>query len=246
MSKAPLAQAFAAALATLGFCSLAQAQEFPTKPVKIIVPYQPGGSSDVVGRVAGQQMASILGQQFIVENRSGAGGISGVEALVKSPPDGYTLLVADSGHWAINPALYPKLPYDPVKDLAPVGMATTSSLFLVTHESFPAKDLKGLIALVKSRPGEFNYGSSGNGSVHHLTMEAFKAALGLDIVHVPFKGTGQSVPALVGGQVPMAIAALTSVAPYAKTGKVRVLGANTKKRSPLAPDVPSMGEVGIR
>ena len=226
-------------------CPAAHAQEFPSRPVKIIVPYAPGGASDVVARVIGPPMAETLGQQFIVDNRPGAGGIPGFEALVKSPADGHTLIIGDAGQWAMNPALYAKLPYDPLRDLAPVGVATTLSLFLVVHESVPAKGIEELISLVKSKPGFFNYGSSGTGTVHHLTMEAFKAAFGLDMVHVPYKGTGQSTPALLSGQVSMTIAALTSIAPHVKSGKVRVLAANTKKRSPFAPEVPSIAEFGV-
>lgn len=234
-----------AAMMALFVSALVHAQEFPSKPLRLLVPYSPGGSADVVGRVAAQQMAALLGQPFVVENRTGAGGIPGVQSLVSAPPDGYTLLVADAGHWAANPALYAKLPYNPQRDFVPVGMITTSSLFLVVHESVPAKNLQELVALAKASPGKLNYGSSGSGSVHHLTMEVFKNALGLDIVHVPYKGTGQSVPALLGGQVSMAIAALTSVASHVKQGKVRVVGANTKKRSPLAPDVPPMADAGV-
>ncbi len=224
---------------------LAQAQDFPSRPVKIVVPYAPGGAADVVGRIVAQEMQAIAGQQFIIENRPGGGGITGVEFVVKSPADGYTLLSADAGHWAINAALYPKLPYDALRDLAPVGMITTLSLFLVAHESMKVDDLKEFIALVKSRPGQFNYGSSGNGSVHHLTMESIKAALGLDIVHVPYKGTGQSTPALVAGQVAMSISALTSIAGHVKSGKVKALLASTRKRFSLVPGVPGTEESGI-
>lgn len=236
-----LALAFAAALCTFA----AQAQEFPSRPLKIIVPYAPGGAADVVARLIAPSMGEILGQQFIVENRAGASGIPAVEAAAKSPPDGHTLLIADAGQWAINSALHAKLPYDATKELAPISKVTTLSLFLVVHESVPANSLQELVALAKAKPGSLNYGSSGTGTVHHLTMEAMKAALGLDIVHVPYKGTGQSIPALLGGQVAMAISALPSIAAHVKSGKVKVLGANTQKRSPFAPDIPSIAELGI-
>lgn len=238
-------RAVALGLLLLPGVPFAQTQDYPAKPVRIVVPYAPGGSPDVVSRVVAQEMPGLLGQQFLIENRPGSGGISAVEFVVKSVPDGYTLLIADAGHWAMNPAIYPKLPYDALRDLAPVGMVTTLSLFLVAHESMKVNDLKEFIALVKSRPGQFNYGSSGSGSVHHMTMESIKAALGLDIVHVPYKGTGQSTPALIAGQVAMSISALTSIAAHVKSGKVKVLMANTKKRSPLAPNVPATEESGI-
>jgi tripartite-type tricarboxylate transporter receptor subunit TctC len=236
-----LAVAFTAALWVLA----AQAQGFPSRPVKIIVPYAPGGAADVVARLIATPMGEALGQQFIVENRPGASGITGVEAAMKSPPDGHTLLIADAGQWAINSALHPKLPYDATRDLAPIGKVTTLSMYLVVHESVPANTILELVALVKAKPGALNYGSSGTGTVHHLTMEAMKAALGLDIVHVPYKGTSQSIPALLGGQVSMAISALPSIAPHIKSGKVKVLGANTKKRSPFAPEIPAIAEFGV-
>lgn len=223
----------------------AHGQEFPSRPVKIIVPYAPGGAADVVARVIALPMGETLGQQFIAENRPGGGGIPGVEALLTAAPDGHTLILSDAGKWAVNPALYAKLPYDPLRDFAPVGSATLVTLFIVAHESVPVKNLRELIALVKSKPGSFNYASSGTGTVHHLTMEAFKAALGLDIVHVPYKGTGQSIPALLGGQVSMAVAGLTSITAHVKSGKVRVLAANTRKRSAFAPDVPTVEEHGV-
>lgn len=233
-----------ATAAALGI-QAAYGQEFPSRPLKFIVPYAPGGAADVVARTIAPPMSETLGQQLVVENRVGAGGIPGFEALAKSEPDGYTLIIGDSGQWAINPALYTKLPYDPVRDLAPIGFATTVSLFIVTNESFPAKNLRELIALVKSKPGAFNYASAGTGTLHHLTMEAFKAALGLEIVHVPYKGSGQATPALVSGEVPMSIAALTAITQHVKAGKVRVLAVTTKKRSIFAPDVPPVEEFGV-
>ncbi len=233
-----------AAMAAL-FAFTAPAQEFPNKPVRIIVLYSAGGAADVVGRILAHEMGGLLRQPFIVENRGGAGGILGIEALVKAPSDGHTLVIADAGHWAINPALYPKLPYDAEQDLAPIGMITTQFLFLVVNESVPARNLRELVGLIRSKPGGLNYGSSGNGSVHHLTMEAFKSALGLDIVHVPYKGTAPAIAAVAGGQVSMAIGALASVAPFEKQGKLRLIAVSAGKRSPNAPDIPSMAEAGI-
>jgi tripartite-type tricarboxylate transporter receptor subunit TctC len=175
----------------------------------------------------------------------GAGGISGVSEVAKAQPDGYTLLVADVGQIAINPHLFSKLPYAPLKDLAPVSMIGTSALYLVAHPSVPANSLKELVALAKAQPGKLNYGSSGIGSIHHLATEALKSGFGIDIVHVPYKGTGQSVPALLGGQVSLLYSALPSIAGHLKDGKVRMLAISTLKRSPQTPDVPTVAESGI-
>ena len=232
-------------LAALWMLSPAFAQDYPVRPIKLLVPYAPGGAADVVARTTALPMGEIVGQQFVVENRAGAGGITGMEALAKSPADGYTIGIADAGQWAVNAVLYPKIPYDALRDYAPIGIVATLSLFLVVHESVPANTLQELVTLVKGKPGFYNYGSSGTGTVHHLTMETFKSALGLDIIHVPYKGTGQSVPALLGGQVAMTISALPSIATYVKSGKVKVLGANTKNRSPFAPEIPAIAELGL-
>lgn len=225
-----------------------QAQgDFPNKPIKLIVPYAPGGLPDTMSRIVAQRMTESMGQQVVVENRPSAGGIVGCEVVAKSPADGYTLLIADVGQLAINPALYSKLPYDPVKDFAPISLIGTSTLFLAAHSSVPANTLAELIQLAKARPGRLNYGSSGTGSIHHLATEALKGALGLDIVHVPYKGTGQSIPALLGGQVSLAYSALPSLAAHIKTGNVKLLAASTAKRSPQMPDIPTVAEVtGIR
>jgi len=225
--------------------ALAAAQDWPAKPVRMIVPYAAGGLPDTMTRIVGARLAEAIGQQVVVENRGGAGGISGSEAVAKSPPDGYTLLVADVGQVAINPHLYAKLPYDPVKDFAAVSLLGTTTLFLVAHPSVPANSFAELVALVKSRPGQFNYGSSGIGSIHHLATEAFKVALGLDILHVPYKGTGQSVPALLGGQVSLLFSALPSIESHVKAGKVKLLAASTLKRSPEAPELPTIAELGV-
>ena len=235
----------AAAFAVAGI-SPATAQDYPIKPVKIVVPYAPGGSPDTVARITAQQLTAILGQPVLIDNLAGSSGIAGIENVKNAAPDGYTLLVADAAHWAVNRVIKKKLPYDAQKDLVPIGMLTTSSLFLTVHESFPAKNLQELVAAVKAKPGFYTYGSSGVGSLHNLTMEAFKAGLGLDILHVPYKGTGQSVPALVGGQVSMAVAAYNSVAPFANAGKVRIIAANTLASSPILPQFPPMGDAGLK
>jgi tripartite-type tricarboxylate transporter receptor subunit TctC len=221
------------------------AQSYPNRPVKIVVPYAPGGLPDTIARVTATKMGESLGQQVVVENVGGAGGINGVEQVVKSQPDGYTLLVADVGQIAINPHLFSKLPYQPMKDLAPISLIGTSALYLVAHPSVPVNSLKDLVALAKKQPGKLNYGSSGIGSIHHLSTEALKAGFGIDIVHVPYKGTGQSVPALLGGQVSILYSALPSIAGHLKEGRVKMLAISTAKRSPATPDVPTVAASGI-
>ena len=236
--------AFAFSL-VLSVCAVSQAQDFPTKPVKMIVPYAAGGLPDTMTRIVGLRAAETLGQQVIVENRGGAGGITGSEAVAKSAPDGYTLLVADVGQVNINPLIFAKLPYDPKKDLMPVTLIGTSALFLCLHPSVPANNFKELVAYIKSNPGKVNYGSSGTGSIHHLASEALKAALGLDIVHVPYKGTGQAVPALLGGQVAMLYSSLPSIEANLKAGKLKMVAVSTAKRSGESPDVPTIAELGV-
>jgi tripartite-type tricarboxylate transporter receptor subunit TctC len=233
------------ALVFVFIAGFAQAQDWPNKPVRMIVPYAAGGLPDTMTRLVGVRLSESIGQQVVVENRGGAGGISGTEAVAKSAPDGYTLLVADVGQVAINPHIYAKLPYDPVKDLAAVSLLGTTTLFLVAHPSVPANTFQELVALVKAQPGKLNYGSSGTGSIHHLATEALKSALGLDIVHVPYKGTGQSVPALLGGQISLLYSALPSIESNVKAGKVKLLVASTLRRSPEAPDVPTVAEMGV-
>ena len=224
----------------------ARAQTFPTRPIKITVPYSAGGSPDTVARILAQFLADVIGQPVVVENLPGSSGIAAIETMRRQAADGHSILIADAGHWAVNRATRLKLPYDFQKDLAPVSIASTSSLFLAVHESFPASNLSELVAAVKAKPGFYAYGSSGVGSLHHLTMEAFKAGLGLDILHVPYKGTGQSVPALVAGQVSMAVAAYNSIGPFAKAGRVKIIAANTREPSDLLPQFPSMATAGIK
>lgn len=221
----------------------ALAQDYPNKPVKMVVPYAPGGLPDTMSRVIGHRVGEALGQQFVIENRPGAGGIAGCEAVAKAAPDGYTLLIADVGQLAINPALYAKLSYDPVRDFTPVSLAGIAPIFLAVHASVPVNSLAELIKAAKANPGKFTYGSSGTGSIHHLNIEALKSGVGIDLVHVPYKGAGQSIPALVAGQVTMVPAALPALTAHIKAGKVKLLAVNTLKRSAQAPDVPTVAEV---
>jgi tripartite-type tricarboxylate transporter receptor subunit TctC len=222
--------------------ALAQgAKSFPDKPVKVIVGYSPGGLPDTIGRIIGQKLSERWGQQFVVENKPGANGILGADIVAKSAPDGYTLLMTDNSTTAINPFLYSKLPYAE-KDLVPASLTARAPLFLAVHPSVSANSFQELVALAKSKPGELAYGSSGIGSIHHLCMEYLSLSLGLKLVHVPYKGTGQSVPALVAGQVPMVLSGYPTLAAHAKEGRVRLLAINSLKRSGLAPDVPAIAE----
>lgn len=223
----------------------AAAQDWPAKPVKLVVPYAAGGLPDTMARVLGVRLAEAIGQQVVVENRGGAGGISGTESVARAAPDGYTFLVADVGQVAINPHVYASLPYDPLKDLAAVTLLGTTSLFLVAHPGVPAASFAELVALARARPGQLNYGSSGTGSIHHLATEALKAALKLDIVHVPYKGMGQAVPALLGGQVSILYSALPAIESHVKAGKVKLFAISTPRRSAQAPDVPTIAELGL-
>jgi tripartite-type tricarboxylate transporter receptor subunit TctC len=223
----------------------AQPAPFPARPIKIIVPYAPGGLPDTMGRIIAQHMTQSLGQQVIVENKSGAGGLIACETVVKSPADGYTLLLADQAHFAINPYVYKKLPYSPTKDFAPISMIGVSPLFLVAHPSVEAKNFKDFVSLVKANPAKYSYGSTGSGSLHHLAMESMKKSLGIELLHVPYRGTGQAAPAVVAGEVSVIFAGLPSVAGFLRDGRVKILAANSLKRSPQAPDVPAISESGI-
>ncbi|TMH45682.1 MAG: tripartite tricarboxylate transporter substrate binding protein [Betaproteobacteria bacterium] len=219
--------------------------QFPARAIKIVVPYAAGGLPDTMTRAVTPKLGEALGQPVVVENMGGAGGISGVTEVARAQPDGYTLLVADVGQIAINPHLFSKLPYAPLKDLAPVSLIGTSPLYLVAHPSVPVNTLQELVAYAKANPGKLNYGSSGIGSIHHLATEALKAGFGIDLVHVPYKGTGQSVPALLGGQVALLYSALPSIAGHLKDGKVKILAISSAKRAAQTPDVPTVAESGI-
>ena len=240
-------QRYLFALAAIAWAGCAGAQNFPSKPVRVVVPYAAGGLPDTMTRLASVRMIEIFGQQVVVDNRPGAGGIGACELVAHANPDGYTLLVVDVAQTAINPALYAKLPYDTLRDFTPVSLMGTSAQFLSANASVPANTLPELIKLAKAKPGQLRYGSGGIGSVHHLSMEALKTALGLDIVHVPYKGNGQAIPAMIGGEVALVFSALPAIEGHLKTGRVKLLAVNTLKRSPQAPNVPTVSEVtGIK
>ena len=232
-------------LAGLAFASAALGQgakNYPDKPVRVVVGYSPGGLPDTIARLVGQKLSERWGQQFVVENKPGANGILGAEFVAKAAPDGYTLLMTDNSTHAIIPFLYAKLPYDADRDLIPVSLTARAPLFLAVHPSVKANSFRELIALIKASPDKYSYGSSGIGSTHHLCMEYLKSSFNLDMTHVPYKGTGQSVPAVVGGQVPMVLSGYPTLAAHAKEGRVKLLAINSLKRSELAPDVPAIAE----
>jgi tripartite-type tricarboxylate transporter receptor subunit TctC len=216
---------------------------YPNKPIRLIVPYSPGGLPDTVARVVGQALQERIGQAVVVENRPGSNGNVAAGVVGNSPADGYTFMVTDGSMFSINPLLYKDLTYDRDKDFAPVAAVATAPLFLAVHPKVPVGTLNEFIAYAKANAGKLNYGSSGIGSTHHLTMEAMKAALGLDLAHIPYKGTGQSVPALIGGQVEVLFSAYPSLAQFVKDNRVKLIASNAGKRSPLAPEVPAIAEV---
>ena len=231
-----------AGLAIASAASGQGAKNYPDKPVRVIVGYSPGGLPDTIARLIGQKLSERWSQQLVVENKPGANGILGAELVAKAAPDGYTLLMTDNSTHAILPFLFTKLPYDADRDLIPASLTARAPLFLAVHPSVKVNSFQGLIALVKASPGRYSYGSSGIGSTHHLCMAYLAASLSLDMVHVPYKGTGQSVPALVGGQVPMVLSGYPTLAAHAKEGRVKLLAINSLKRSDLAPDVPAIAE----
>ncbi|MET0634237.1 MAG: tripartite tricarboxylate transporter substrate binding protein [Xanthobacteraceae bacterium] len=229
-------------------CGGANAQDrYPSKPVRMVVSFSAGGPTDTVARVMSARMAELLGQQFVVENRVGAGGNIGADMVAKSPPDGYTLLMATVSTHAINPGLYKKMPYDPVRDFAPLGRVGVMPTLLGVHPSVPATDIKSLVALVKENPGKYTYGSSGMGSILHLCGEQFKAAAGgLNIVHVPYRGSAPMMGDLVAGQISMAFDATPTALPQAQSGAIRAVGAGMAERMRALPDLPTLQEQGLK
>jgi tripartite-type tricarboxylate transporter receptor subunit TctC len=222
-----------------------RADTYPSKPIRLIVPYPPGSGTDIVARLLGQKLTESWGQPIIVDNRPGAGAIIGTEAAAKAPADGYTLLMGDVGPLTINPALYAKLPYDPAKDFAPVSEVAFLPFLLVVHPSVKANSIQELVALAKAKPGELNYASVGNGSAVHLATELFKTEAGVDIVHVPYKGSAPALADLIGGQVSMMFVNVLSALPYVKSGQLRALAIATPRRSSALPDLPTVAEANL-
>ena len=223
----------------------AVAQGYPVKPIRLIVPLAPGGPSDILARAMGQKLTENLKQTIVVENRTGAGGTIGTDAAAKSPPDGYTMLLIAVASYTINASLYPKLPYDPYKDLAPVSILAGAPYILVVHPSLPVKNLKQLIALDKSRPGKLNYSSGGTGTGPMLATEVLKANTGMTAVHIAYKGAGPALIDLVAGQVDFQLANMIASLPFVRNGRLRGLAVSGGKRSPLLPELPTISEAGV-
>ena len=235
--------AFAIALAAAGLaCSTALAQDYPTRPVVIIVPQPPGGGTDIISRIIGQQLSAQLGQTFLIENRTGAGTVVGTVSAAHATPDGYSLLAGLNSNMAVNPNLYANLAYDPIRDFVPIGMMAEFPFVLVVNKDFPAKTVKELVALAKSKPGEINFASAGNGSGQHLSMELFKLMTGINMTHVPYRGAAPAYTDIISGRTPVFFDNLSSALGQIKGGNVRALAVAGTERSPLIPDVPTIAE----
>jgi tripartite-type tricarboxylate transporter receptor subunit TctC len=245
LNRRPLFLAALAACATLAAPAV-QAQAYPSKPVKIIVPYAPGGPNDIMARLLAEKLTQMNGVTFLVDNRPGGGSNIGAEAVAKAPPDGYTLLIAATSH-AINMTLFPKeqLKYDLLKDLRPVSLLMTGPLVLVTAPSFPANNLKEFVAAAKAKPGQFSYGSSGIGASTHLGSEMFNKAAGISTIHVPYKGSGPALTDVMGGQTTYMVDTMLSAMPFVTSGKLKALAVTGKSRSPVLPNVPTVAEQGF-
>ena len=236
--------AAAGAALCLAAPALAQLQTYPTKPVKLVVPYPPGGPTDIVARLVAQKLSDAMGQQFIIDNRPGAGGNPGAELVARSTADGYTLVVATTAH-AINPSLFKNLGYSLSKDFAPVSQLTSGPLVIVANPQLPAKNVAELIALAKAKPGELNFASSGNGQSTHLSAELFAAMAGVKMNHIPYKGSAPALTDTMGGQTQLMFDTMLSALPHVKAGKLRALAVTSAARSPVAPDVPTVAESGL-
>jgi tripartite-type tricarboxylate transporter receptor subunit TctC len=238
-----LRRLLSAASILLALTTFAAAQDYPTKPVRIVVPFPPGGINDLAARIVAAQLSDRLGKQFIVDNRGGAGGVAGTEFVANAPKDGYTLLIISIAS-TVTPHLT-KLPYEPVKSFAPVAMLVSVPTVLVVHPDLPAKSVKELIALTKAKPGDLQYSSSGIGASLHLAGELFKMMAGVDILHVPFKGAGPAMIDTMGGHTKVGFGSITSAIPHIRSGKLRALGIGDKRRSPALPDVPTIDEAAL-
>ncbi len=230
-------------LATGAFANAA-AQDYPSKPVRIIVPFAPGGGTDLSARIIAQKLSESLAANFVVENRPGAAGIVGTETVAKSKPDGYTMLVVSSSH-AMNPAMYEKLPYDTARDFAPISLLLSGPTLVVAHPSLPAKNARELIALAKARPGTLTFASAGHGTPPHMAGELFKALAKIDILHIPYKGNGPAYTDLMAGQVSLMFPNIATSMPYVRTGRMRAIGVGSKQRSAIAPEIPTINESGL-
>jgi tripartite-type tricarboxylate transporter receptor subunit TctC len=221
------------------------AQGYPTKPVRIVVPYPAGGTVDIVGRLVGQRLTETLGRNFLIDNRAGASGNIGTEFVAKSPPDGYTLLMTSAAPLAANPAFYPKLPFQPLKDFSPITLIVIQPNILVVNPAVPARTVKEFIDLAKAKPGALNYGSSGVGNSQHMAAELFRYYTHVNITHVPYKGGASALTELVGGQIDLLFEPIPGTIPYVRSGRLRALAVTTRQRSETFPDVPAIREAGL-
>lgn len=236
--------AFAISAAAFGTAQCADLLPYPARPIRIVVPSSPGGGLDITARVLAQKLTAAWGQSVVIDNRAGAGGTIGPDLVAKSAPDGHTLLIV-SASFAVNPSVYPRLPYDSVKDFAPVILATTQPQVLVVHPSVAARSVKELVALAKARPGQLNYSSPGSGTLSQLTFELFKSTAGVNIVHVPYKGAGLSMAAIIAGETQASTSSTVSAQPHIKSDRLRALATTGPRRSPALPDVLTMSEQGL-
>jgi tripartite-type tricarboxylate transporter receptor subunit TctC len=218
-------------------------QDYPNRPIRLIIPFPPGGSNDIVGRAIATQMSERLGKQVVVDNRTGAAAIVGTEIASKAPPDGYTILIVSLAH-SLNPSLY-KLPYDPLRAFTPIGIIATGTNALTVHPSLPAHSVKDLIAMAKAKPGELTYASSGVGTFQHLTAELFKLEAKVDLLHVAFRGGGPALTDVLGGHNKIMFSSVVNIVPHVKSGRLRALGTGGKERAPALPDVPTISEAGV-
>ncbi|MDB5866214.1 MAG: transporter substrate-binding protein [Betaproteobacteria bacterium] len=241
----PMMKSSAVVIATALLSGNVLAQGYPAKPVRIVVPYPAGGTVDIVARMIGQRLTETLGRTFLVDNRSGASGNIGTEFVAKSPPDGYTLLMSSAAPLAANPAFYPKLPFQPLKDFSPVTLIVIQPNILVVNPAVPARTIKEFIALAKARPGALNYGSSGVGNSQHMAAELFRYYTHVNITHVPYKGGAPALTDLVGGQIDLLFEPIPGTIPYVRSGRLRALGVTTRERSETFPDVPAIREAGL-
>ncbi len=244
MNKRTALAATLAGLLTTGWAPLAAAQAYPERGIKLVVPYAPGGSADIAARLIADEWGKALGAAMFIENKGGAGGNLGVDAVAKSAPDGYTIGL-QTVSLAINPALTARMPYDTLKDLAPIGLVASSQHVLVVGNAVPVKNLKDLLALLRAKPGKLTYGSAGSGSTFHMSAELFKAVAGVPIVHIPYRGGGPALTDTIAGQVDMSFPVLSAARGHVQAGKLRALGVTGTKRSPLMPDVPTLAEAGL-
>jgi tripartite-type tricarboxylate transporter receptor subunit TctC len=240
-----LLQIFSLLLALLAIAGPVAGQQYPARPIRMIIGFPPGGGTDIVGRIVGQKLSEALGQQILPDNRGGAGGLIGAEQAARAAPDGYTVMMAHIAAISILPSLISKLPYDPQKDFAPISLVAIGPNLLVVHPSLPARSVKELVALAKARPGQLQYASPGAGTVQHLAGELFKLQAKVDMLHVPYKGSGQSIVDLIAGHVHLDFDSVPPVLPHVRSGRLRALAVTSEKRFSILPDIPTVTEGGV-